>query len=86
MSTHPRIAAQREILQQLLQKRPSEDDFDAQAIADWQRMGMGPLFYLYNGIRAYEQVIEQALQQLGEEERAWNNARQSSHRRDAVQE
>jgi hypothetical protein len=69
--TNPRIDAQREILRQVLSLQPKTTDFDAQVIAEWQKIGMGPTFYLYNGIESFARVVEEQLDRLDAEEKEW---------------
>ena len=73
--TNPRIQAQRNILHELLALKPQAENFDETATREWQRIGMGPKFYLYNGIEAYARVIERRLAQLDTEEQEWHAAR-----------
>jgi hypothetical protein len=75
--SNPHIQAQREILQQLLQVQPKAEDFDQEDIAAWQRIGMGPKYFLDNGIQAYAQVIEQMIRKLDTEEEEWRNTNKS---------
>jgi len=74
--TNPRIDAQRAILLQLLASKPNAEDFDKEAIADWQRLGMAPKFYLYNGIEAFASVAQDMLNTLDEQEQAWRKGRE----------
>ena len=73
--TNPRIEAQRDILQQLLRLKPRETDFDQQAITEWQKIGMGPTFYLYNGIESFARIVEEQLDRLDTEEKEWHKKR-----------
>ena len=75
--TNPRIDAQRDILQQLLRLRPKETDFDQQALEEWQKIGMGPIFYLYNGIESFARVVEVLLDRLDAEEKEWRKKKVS---------
>lgn len=77
MRPNPKIDAQRTILQEVLALKPHESEFDQNALQDWQRIGMGPRFYLYNGIAAYARIIEERLAKLDEEEKAWQAQRES---------
>lgn len=69
--SNPRIQAQQNILHQLLANKPKYEDFDQEALADWKRLGMGPNFYLYNGIEAFARVAEELLAKLNAEEEEW---------------
>jgi hypothetical protein len=77
MRTNPRIDAQREILRQVLSLQPKAADFDEQALAEWQKIGMGPTFYLYNGIESFARVVEGQLDRLDVEEKEWRKKKVS---------
>lgn len=76
---NPRIDAQRSVLLELLDNMPSADDFDETDTREWQRLGMGPKFWTYNGIAAVQRLIEAKLDALDEEEAARSQARLKDH-------
>lgn len=73
---NPRIDRDRALILALLAAFPDENSFSADDLAGWQAMGMGPRFYLYNGINAATRVSEDKLDKLDTEEKAWREARE----------